>query len=312
MKDRILLPSVLIFSILIIPFYAAGQSKLYVPSAILNNTQPGFDGIGINLDSPEHPLHIYETEDRGTALKIDIEQIQVAIPGGGFNTFTPDNAIQVEYYPNGLSSSIQFAVTRLGEVHSGYFGGTEQIVANSRGLGVYRTSNNKAGLDFNGSDPRVFWNSSSRDLSFVNLSTSKTPLTLHRSGKVGVNTTNFFDNHDLYVGGSVYIEDDEQEEHSLWIEGSAIAEEIFVKLSAYWPDYVFSDSYNLMPLSDLERYIAEEGHLPGMQKASVIEEKGLPLGETERVLTEKVEELTLYILQLKAEIDELKKQQASE
>ena len=190
--------------------------------------------------------------------------------------------------------------------------GSEQIVASSGGLGVYRTSNNKMGLDFNGSDPQVFWNSSSRDLSFVNLSTSKTPLTLHRGGKVGVNTTNFFDDHDLYVGGSVYIEDDEQEQHSLWIEGSAIAEEIFVKLSGNWPDYVFADDYSLMSLEELESFISKEGHLPGLMKASEIEEEGLPLGETERLLTEKVEELTLYILQLKAEIDELKKQQASE
>lgn len=125
--------------------------------------------------------------------------------------------------------------------------------------------------------------------------------------KVGVNTANFVDDHELYVGGSVYIEDDAEEEHNLWVEGSMIAEEIFVKLSGDWSDYVFSENYDLMPLYELESFIDENGHLPNFPSAADVEKSGeLPLGETERILTEKIEELTLYILELKREIDELK------
>ena len=94
--------------------------------------------------------------------------------------------------------------------------------------------------------------------------------------------------------------------HSLYIEGSAIAEEMFIKLKADWPDYVFADHYNLMPLAELEHFIEKNGHLPNMPKAEEVKKDGIEAGETIRTLTEKVEELTLYILQQQKEINALK------
>lgn len=92
---------------------------------------------------------------------------------------------------------------------------------------------------------------------------------------------------------------DRPSNYTLSVDGKAICEEVFVELSSAWPDYVFQREYNLMPLSDLAQYIDKEGHLPKMPSASQIEAEGShALGETQRLLLEKIEELTLYILEL--------------
>ena len=63
-----------------------------------------------------------------------------------------------------------------------------------------------------------------------------------------------------------------------------------------------------MPLADLETYIDEKGHLLEMPTAAEVEEEGVKTGETLRLLTIKVEELTLYILQQQKEMDKQQKE----
>ena len=91
------------------------------------------------------------------------------------------------------------------------------------------------------------------------------------------------------------------------VDGKMICEELKVQLSQDWPDYVFSDDYSMMNLNELEEYIKTENHLPGVPSATEVEEAdGIMLGEMQRVTVEKLEELTLYILELKKENDQLK------
>jgi len=71
------------------------------------------------------------------------------------------------------------------------------------------------------------------------------------------------------------------------------------------PDYVFNTDYNLMPLSDLRTYINTNKHLPNIPSATEYEETGVDLGELNRLLLEKTEELTLYILQLEKRLNKL-------
>ena len=73
-----------------------------------------------------------------------------------------------------------------------------------------------------------------------------------------------------------------------------------------WPDYVFGGDHALMPLGELEAYIGEHQHLPGIPTAAEVEQEGADLGEMNRLLMEKVEELTLYIIDLQKQIDEMK------
>jgi hypothetical protein len=75
------------------------------------------------------------------------------------------------------------------------------------------------------------------------------------------------------------------------------------------PDYVFEPGYDLMPLSELRTYIHTNSHLPGIKSAKEYEEKGsIALTELSVKLLEKVEELTLYTLQLEAKIQQLQQQ----
>ena len=78
--------------------------------------------------------------------------------------------------------------------------------------------------------------------------------------------------------------------------------------ATYWPDYVFSQDYELMSLEELENYITDNKHLPGIISAAEVAEHGdIDLGEINTKLLEKIEELTLYIIDLQKQINELKK-----
>ena len=84
----------------------------------------------------------------------------------------------------------------------------------------------------------------------------------------------------------------------LAVNGKAICEELKVQLDSAWPDYVFEDDYEFTPLEDLEDTIQSLGHLPGVPSADKIEKDGLEVGEMQRVMMEKIEELTLYVIEL--------------
>ena len=92
--------------------------------------------------------------------------------------------------------------------------------------------------------------------------------------------------------------------YKLSINGKVRAEEIVVYTG--WADYVFEDDYTLKPLSEVEAYINENGHLPGVPSAEEVEENGVSVGEMEAKLLEKVEELTLYVIELQKELQEVK------
>jgi hypothetical protein len=84
-----------------------------------------------------------------------------------------------------------------------------------------------------------------------------------------------------------------------------------VQLVTSWPDYVFASGYKLPTINDLEKYIRKNNHLPNMPSAAEIEkEKGFDLGDMQKRLLEKVEELTLYVIQLKKEAEGLQKRVA--
>lgn len=101
--------------------------------------------------------------------------------------------------------------------------------------------------------------------------------------------------------------------HKLDVRGAIRANEILVNIPN-GADFVFENSYQLMPLSELSQYVQENRHLPEVQSAAEMEEEGVDVAELQIKLLQKVEELTLYVIQqqetieaLKKEINELKK-----
>lgn len=96
--------------------------------------------------------------------------------------------------------------------------------------------------------------------------------------------------------------------YKLAVNGKIICEEVKVKISdasGCWPDYVFAKNYNLMPLKTLETYIDTNSHLPGFKPAAEMEEEGINMAETLKLQQQKIEELTLYIIELSKKIEKL-------
>jgi hypothetical protein len=75
-----------------------------------------------------------------------------------------------------------------------------------------------------------------------------------------------------------------------------------------WSDFVFKNDYNLLSLTELENYIKENGHLPDIPTESYIEENGLNVGEMTTKLLQKIEELSLYIIDINKQIELLKEE----
>lgn len=88
-------------------------------------------------------------------------------------------------------------------------------------------------------------------------------------------------------------------------DGFVYARDITVTNLNPLPDYVFANDYKLRTLPELEQYITENKHLPGMPTAAHVAENGMQLGELNRILLEKVEELTLYIIEQNKKIEAL-------
>ncbi|CAG5082293.1 hypothetical protein [Parvicella tangerina] len=87
--------------------------------------------------------------------------------------------------------------------------------------------------------------------------------------------------------------------------GNVWATEVRVRTTADFPDYVFSEDYELMSIEELEAYILSNNHLPSLPTAEEVSLEGMKLGELNRLLVEKVEELTLYTIEQQKQIEEL-------
>jgi len=93
---------------------------------------------------------------------------------------------------------------------------------------------------------------------------------------------------------------------TLSVGGKIQAESIVV--STTWADYVFKKDYQLMELDNLSAFIDKNGHLPGIPKEAEVAEQGIDLGAMQTTLLAKIEELTLYMIELKNENKALKKE----
>ncbi|WP_316834533.1 hypothetical protein [Pedobacter nutrimenti] len=91
----------------------------------------------------------------------------------------------------------------------------------------------------------------------------------------------------------------------LSVNGNIRAKELKIE-AANWPDYVFEKDYQLPTLEQTEKHIQEKGHLPGIPSAAEVKAEGIEVGDMNAKLLKKIEELTLYLIELKKEVKELK------
>ena len=110
---------------------------------------------------------------------------------------------------------------------------------------------------------------------------------VNNNGRIGIGTTN--------------------PDAKLAVKGDIHAQEVKVDLNgAVAPDYVFKEGYDLRSLQEVQDHIKEHGHLPNIPSAQEMEANGIDLGQMNLKLLEKIEELTLYLIQFKKENEQLK------
>lgn len=110
------------------------------------------------------------------------------------------------------------------------------------------------------------------------------------NGKVGINIENY------------------QDDYSLAVNGGIITTEVYIAEADNWPDHVFADDYKLMGLHELENFIRANRHLPEVPSEEEVLENGYDMGEMQQTLLKKIEELTLYTIQLQQQIERQQKE----
>ena len=100
-----------------------------------------------------------------------------------------------------------------------------------------------------------------------------------------------------------------QPQAKLAVNGDVLAKEVRVSIaSTNWPDYVFSSEYEMMSLGELEKYINEHRHLPGVPSAAEVDERGdIDLGAMNAILLQKIEEMTLRMIEMEKRMKEFEK-----
>ena len=90
------------------------------------------------------------------------------------------------------------------------------------------------------------------------------------------------------------------------VDGKMLATRVEVFAPENWPDYVFEKDYHLRPLEEVESYVQKHGHLPEVPSAKAMQQGGYSVATMDASLLEKIEELTLYMIELKKENQGLK------
>lgn len=147
------------------------------------------------------------------------------------------------------------------------------------------------GLNYGTSKNMIFTNKNGGKIIFANFFNNQetASMVIDNSGSIGIGTDNVFDNNINY---------------KLSVNGKVRARS--VKVYNDWADYVFEDDYELDSLIEIEDFINKNGHLKGIPSAHEVKENGIDLGQMNKLLLEKIEELTLHIIKMDKEIQELK------
>ncbi|WP_396155202.1 beta strand repeat-containing protein [Flavobacterium macrobrachii] len=125
------------------------------------------------------------------------------------------------------------------------------------------------------------------------------------NSNIWFNSANSTTNGNIYIGDSATYPTNTGD-YKLYVEGGILTEKVKVALrsTANWADYVFADNYELMPLKDVEKFINSNKHLPGIKSAKELMEDGLDVAQMQAKHMEKIEELTLYVIEQEKKINE--------
>ncbi|MHA3788700.1 FtsB/FtsL family cell division protein [Flavobacterium hauense] len=285
--------------------YAAGNSNVSGGNNTFTGYNCGFKNTASNncfygyqsgYNTTTGGSNIFIGSGSGHANSTGSDNVFSGTYSGVSNTQGAANA----FYGNGSGNA---NTTGSYNVHLGFNSGysSNSTIGKNVYLGAGAGSNNTSGGAnvFVGFESGKFETGSNK-LYLANTSTSA-PLVYgdFSTGKVGIGGMNSFPANagSIPVGG-----------YKLFVKGGILTEEVRVHLATGWADYVFADDYKLPTLNEVEKYIADNGHLPNVPSAQRVKEDGIELGQMANIQQEKIEELTLYAIQQNKQIETQKSQ----
>ena len=149
-------------------------------------------------------------------------------------------------------------------------------------------------------------NADTKILEVVNTTTGTTPFLLHANGAMDINngTDRIFH---LGTEGSLELKSGGLQTFKVETNGMIRGRRMKLDLNT-WADYVFEPTYQLMPLSEVETFVKKEKHLPNVPSEQELKANGADVMEMNKILMEKVEELTLYLIQQNKNTEALKQE----
>jgi hypothetical protein len=254
------------------------------------NTNTGNVGIGTNLPGTKLTIEtLYNTQGWKHVGRNGVDSIVVSEGIGGVSAAlgTTTNHImrinsnglgRMHIYPNGNVT-----------VGDNNAPATDKFTVQSEGFGLTHT--NSTGTitvgtyigSFGGATGGWLGTKSNNPLNFFT-NNGGALMTILQNGNIGIGTVT--------------------PTYKLSVNGNIRSKEVVVETG--WADYVFEKKYKLKSLEDVEKFIEQNKHLPGIPSAAEIEKNGLQIGDTQKKMMEKIEELTLYMIALKKEIELLK------
>lgn len=261
--------------------------------------------VGINTSSLGHHLHIFGNTDYfhgGTVMMVDSN-------GNQASDLIPKTATNM-----GKSARISLMNSTTGNISTD----GSLIMQNENNLNIWNQENGVVNIKSNNLNYALYGNHNRALLgSGLNLGHPSYALqTIHSTTDNGLYVQT---NTGSKYGVSVQVREETSTVFESTYQGASSAQfrvygngEVYARKYVTtlnpFPDYVFSDDYTLMSYQDLRNYIQTHKHLPNVPTAQEIEENGADLGEINRILVEKVEELTLYILELEDRLSEIEKE----
>ncbi len=276
-----------------IPHYAPGQGLIMAQSVggagSLDFYSIDWNGDNSERDFPEEFTHVVRFDyDGQIGVGTRYPRSRLDLGKGGIN-----NSLRIgDYLDIGETSFENFVYFGINSIYSsssiaGRYNRFRPHYARGQGLVLAQSSNGWGSLNIYG----INWNGKEEEKNFPEDFTH----VIHFSydGRVGIGTEN--------------------PTHSLTVNGDIRAEELVI--SSVGADFVFEDDYQLPPLEQVEAFIRENKHLPEIPPAEKMQKQGAGVGELQTKLLQKIEELTLYMIEMKKaqtrqarKLDELKEE----
>ena len=298
-------------AILLISTFAISESKA-------QNTFPTTGNAGVGTSTPAVPLEVavpstiaLKLRNRATATTADGSVIFDMANNsgnlwrtivGGKNNGLGINAGQFYIERSGIGST--FLIDQTGNIGIGTIAPGAKLDVFATGYMVGRFKNNNQVSTQDGSTAVDISNSAGNSFRLVTsgknngISIATNQFYLERTGVGAVLLVNTSNN--LLIGKTTQA----NTTYKLDVNGKVRANEIEVNTTG--ADFVFADDYKLNALAEVESFVKSNKHLPGIASAAEMTEHGMEVGELTKTLLQKVEELTLYIIEQQKQIDSLK------